>query len=162
MEIILRYFNVAGASPSGKIGEIESSHGHLIKNLAIQYYKKNPRVNIYGNDYNTKDGTCVRDYIHVTDLANIHIKALKKISSNKKSLILNCGYGKGYSVKEIVNIFKKIKKNVKVYKQNRRKGDVAQIYSDITRLKKVLKWRPKFNNIKFILKSSINWEKNEN
>ncbi len=159
---ILRYFNVAGASPSGKIGEIESSHGHLIKNLAIQYYKKNPRVNIYGNDYNTKDGTCIRDYIHVTDLANIHIKALKKISSNKKSLILNCGYGKGYSVKEIVNIFKKIKKNVKVYKQNRRKGDVAQIYSDITRLKKVLKWRPKFNNIKFILKSSINWEKNEN
>ena len=159
---ILRYFNVAGASPSGKIGEIESSHGHLIENLAIQYYKKNPRVNIYGNDYNTKDGTCIRDYIHVTDLANIHIKALKKISSNKKSLILNCGYGKGYSVKEIVNIFKKIKKNVKVYKQNRRKGDVAQIYSDITRLKKVLKWRPKFNNIKFILKSSINWEKNEN
>ncbi len=159
---ILRYFNVAGASPSGKIGEIESSHGHLIKNLAIQYCKNNPRINIYGNDYNTKDGTCIRDYIHVTDLADIHIKALKKISSSKKPLILNCGYGKGYSVKEIVNIFKKIKKNVKVFTQNRRKGDVAQIYSDITRLKKVLKWRPKFNNIKFILKSSINWEKNEN
>ena len=105
--------------------------------------KKNPRVNIYGNDYNTKDGTCIRDYIHVTDLANIHIKALKKISSNKKSLILNCGYGKGYSVKEIVNIFKKIKKNVKVYKQNRRKGDVAQIYSDITRLKKSFKMEAK-------------------
>ena len=98
-------------------------------------------MKVFGNDWPTHDGTCIRDYIHVTDLANIHIKALKKISSNKKPLILNCGYGKGYSVKEIVNIFKKIKKNVKVYKQNRRKGDVAQIYSDITRLKKVLKWR---------------------
>ena len=74
--------------------------------------KLRPKVDIFGNNYNTKDGTCIRDYIHVSDLADIHILVLKKISSSKKSLILNCGYGKGYSVKEIVEIFKKIKKGV--------------------------------------------------
>ena len=156
---ILRYFNVAGASPSGNIGEIEKSYGHLIKNLAIQSTKLRPKVDIFGNNYNTKDGTCIRDYIHVSDLADIHILALKKISSSKKSLILNCGYGKGYSVKEIVEIFKKIKKGVIVKYKKKRIGDVAQIYSDNSKLKKILKWKPKFNNIQTILKSAINWEK---
>ena len=156
---ILRYFNVAGASPSGKIGEIEKSYGHLIKNLAIQSTKLRPKVDIFGNNYNTKDGTCIRDYIHVSDLADIHILALKKISSSKKSLILNCGYGKGYSVKEIVEIFKKIKKGVIVTYKKKRIGDVAQIYSDNSKLKKILKWKPKFNNIQTILKSAIKWEK---
>ena len=156
---ILRYFNVAGASPSGKIGEIEKSYGHLIKNLAIQSTKLRPKVDIFGNNYNTKDGTCIRDYIHVSDLANIHILALKKISSSKKSLILNCGYGKGYSVKEIVEIFKKIKKGVIIKYKKKRIGDVAQIYSDNSKLKKILKWKPKFNNIQTILKSAIKWEK---
>ena len=156
---ILRYFNVAGASPSGKIGEIEKSYGHLIKNLAIQSTKLRPKVDIFGNNYNTKDGTCIRDYIHVSDLADIHILVLKKISSSKKSLILNCGYGKGYSVKEIVEIFKKIKKGVIVKYKKKRIGDVAQIYSDNSKLKKILKWKPKFNNIQTILKSAIKWEK---
>lgn len=156
---ILRYFNVAGASPSGNIGEIEKSHDHLIKNLAIQSTKLRPKVDIFGNNYNTKDGTCIRDYIHVSDLADIHILALKKISSSKKSLILNCGYGKGYSVKEIVEIFKKIKKGVIVTYKKKRIGDVAQIYSDNSKLKKILKWKPKFNNIQTILKSAIKWEK---
>ena len=156
---ILRYFNVAGASPSGKIGEIEKSYGHLIKNLAIQSTKLRPKVDIFGNNYNTKDGTCIRDYIHVSDLADIHILALKKISSSKKSLILNCGYGKGYSVKEIVEIFKKIKKGVIIKYKKKRIGDVARIYSDNSKLKKILKWKPKFNNIQTILKSAINWEK---
>ena len=156
---ILRYFNVAGASPSGKIGEIEKSYGHLIKNLAIQSTKLRPKVDIFGNNYNTKDGTCIRDYIHVSDLADIHILALKKISSSKKSLILNCGYGKGYSVKEIVEIFKKIKKGVIIKYKKKRIGDVAQIYSDNSKLKKILKWKPKFNNIQTILKSAIKWEK---
>ena len=156
---ILRYFNVAGASPSGKIGEIEKSYGHLIKNLAIQSTKLRPKVDIFGNNYNTKDGTCIRDYIHVSDLADIHILVLKKISSSKKSLILNCGYGKGYSVQEIVEIFKKIKKGVIIKYKKKRIGDVAQIYSDNSKLKKILKWKPKFNNIQTILKSAIKWEK---
>tara|TARA_B100001939_G_C16809892_1_gene559494 strand:- start:242 stop:931 length:690 start_codon:yes stop_codon:yes gene_type:complete len=156
---ILRYFNVAGASRSGKIGEIEKSHGHLIKNLAIQSTRAKPRVNIYGNNYDTKDGTCIRDYIHVADLAEIHILTLKKISKDKKSLTLNCGYGKGYSVQEIVEKFKKIKKKVLIKYQKRRSGDVSQIYANTSKIKKILKWKPKFNNIEMILKSAIKWEK---
>ena len=119
---ILRYFNVAGASPSGKIGEIETSHGHLIKNIAIQSMNKKPKLNIYGINYNTKDGTCVRDYIHVTDLADIHIKGINYLKKNKKSFTLNCGYGKGYSVLQIANKFKKIKKNTQINFMNKRPG----------------------------------------
>lgn len=156
---ILRYFNVAGASKSGKIGEINKSHDHLIKNIAIQSQKSKSKINIYGNNYNTKDGTCIRDYIHISDLAEIHLKTLKNISKKKKSLVLNCGYGKGYSVKEIVNTFKKLKKNVDVNYQQKRRGDVAQIYANTTKIRNILKWRPKYNNIKKILKSSIEWEK---
>ena len=159
---ILRYFNVAGASPSGKIGEIETSHGHLIKNLAIQSLKKNSKVKIFGNNYKTKDGTCIRDYIHVTDLADIHIKGLDYLKKNKKSFILNCGYGKGYSVEQIVNIFKRIKKNVSVVYLNRRPGDIAQVYSNTNNFKKIIKWKPKHNNIKKIILSAINWEKKIN
>ena len=156
---ILRYFNVAGSSPSGKIGEIETSHGHLIKNLAIQSLKKKPKIKIFGNDYNTEDGTCIRDYIHVSDLADIHIKGLNYLKKNEKSFILNCGYGKGYSVQQIVNIFKKIKKNVEVQYQKRRPGDIAQVYANTKKFKKILKWRPKYNNIKLIIQSAIKWEK---
>ena len=116
-------------------------------------------MNVYGKNYKTKDGTCIRDYIHVSDLAEIHIKLLKKIKKNKQSIILNCGYGKGYSVEEIVQIFKKIKKNVKILYSDRRKGDVAQIYSNTKKIEKYLNWKPKFNNIKKILTSAINWEK---
>ena len=159
---ILRYFNVAGASPSGKIGEIEKSYGHLIKNLAIQFLKKKPKIKIFGNNYKTKDGTCVRDYIHVSDLAEIHIKGLNYLKNNKKTFILNCGYGKGYSVQQIINIFKKIKKNVKVEYQKRRSGDIAQVYANTQKFKKVLRFKPKYNNIKKILLSAIKWEKKIN
>ena len=155
---ILRYFNVAGASPSGKIGEIETSHGHLIKNIAIQSMNKKPKLNIYGNNYNTKDGTCVRDYIHVTDLADIHIKGIKYLKENKKSFILNCGYGKGYSVLQIANKFKKIRKNTQINFMKRRQGDIAQIYSDTKKFKKLLKWKPRLNDINKIIQSAINWE----
>ena len=156
---ILRYFNIAGASPSKKIGEINSSHGHLFKNIAIQYMKKNPKINIYGSNYKTFDGTCIRDYMHVSDLSNVHIKALNLINNKSKSIILNCGYGKGYSVLEIVKMFKKIKKNLKVNFSKRRKGDVDSVYADTKKLKKILKIKMKYNDIKKILKSCINWEK---
>ena len=156
---ILRYFNVAGASPSRKIGEIETSHGHLIKNIAIQSLNKKPILNIYGNNYNTKDGTCIRDYIHVTDLADIHIKGIEYLKEKKKSFTLNCGYGKGYSVLQIANKFKKIKKNTQINFMNRRPGDIAQVYSDTKKFKKLLNWKPRYNNINKIIKSAIVWEK---
>jgi len=156
---ILRYFNVAGASSSGKIGEIEASHGHLIKNIAIESLKKNPVIKIFGNDYPTKDGTCVRDYIHISDLVDIHIKGLDYLEKIKKSFILNCGYGRGYSVQEIVNIFKKIKKNLIIKYQKRRSGDIAQVYSNTKKLNQLLKWKSKYNDMNKIIKSAINWEK---
>ena len=155
---ILRYFNVAGASPSNKIGQIEKSHGQLVKNIAIQYLKKKPVMNIYGNNYRTKDGTCIRDYIHVSDLADIHVKSIKYLTKNKKSILLNCGYGKGYSVQQIIDIFKKIKKGVKVHYKKRRPGDIAQVYADTKKFKKILKWKPKYNNITKIILSAIKWE----
>ena len=157
--VILRYFNVAGASPTGKIGEINKSHGHLIKNVAIQSLKKKPIISIYGNNYRTKDGTCIRDYIHVSDLADIHIKTLIYVNSKSKSLILNCGYGRGYSVLEIANILKKIKKNLIINYKSRRNGDVPQIFAKTKKFKKILKWKPKYNNINTIIRSAIKWEK---
>ena len=159
---ILRYFNVAGASNTGSIGEIETSYGHLIKNIAVQSLKKQPIINIYGNNYSTKDGTCVRDYIHVSDLADIHLKGLTYLVINKKSFILNCGYGKGYSVLEIVNIFKKIKKKLLINYQEKRPGDVAQVYSNTKRLNELFKWKPKYKNIRKIVESAIKWEKKLN
>jgi UDP-glucose 4-epimerase len=159
---ILRYFNVAGASNSGKIGEIENSHGHLIKNIAIQSLKKKPVIDIFGNDYPTMDGTCVRDYIHVSDLTEIHIKGLNYLRKNKKSFILNCGYGKGYSVLEIVNIFKKIKKNLIINFRKRRLGDVDEVYSNTKKIYKLFRWKPRFNNINKIIISAIRWEKKLN
>ena len=156
---ILRYFNVAGASSSKKIGEIEISHGHLIKNISIQALKRKPTIKIYGTDYNTFDGTCIRDYIHVSDLSKIHIMALSILKSKKKSFIVNCGHGKGHSVKQIINVFKKIKKNVNIIEVSRRKGDVAQVYSNTTKFKKLFKWSSNFKNIESIIRSSITWER---
>ena len=158
---ILRYFNVAGASPSGKIGEMETSHGHLIKNLAIQSLKKKPVISIYGKDYKTKDGTCIRDYMHISDLVDAHIKILKYINTKSKSLTLNCGYGKGYSVLEVVNIFKKKNNLLKINYKDRRAGDVDMVYADIKKIKKILKWKPKYDDINKIISSSIKWEKSK-
>ena len=159
---ILRYFNVAGASPSKKIGQINSSLGSLFKNVSIQALKKKPKIHIYGDKYNTKDGTCIRDYIHVSDLAAIHVKIIEYLGENNKSIILNCGYGSGYSVKEIINIFKKIKKNVVVIIDQKRLGDITQVFANTKKLNRLLKFKPKYNNIKKILLTSINWEKNIN
>ena len=156
---ILRYFNVAGASNSNKIGEIQKSYGHLIKNLAIQSLKKQPKIFIFGKDYNTKDGTCIRDYIHILDLVDAHLKSLNFINIHSKSLILNCGYGKGYSVLDIVNIFKKMNKKIRIIFTKRRHGDVSQIYANAKKIKKELKWKPKYNDLEKIIKSAIKWEK---
>ena len=157
--IIYRYFNVAGASESGKIGEIGNKNNRLIKNMAIQYFKDKPTIKIYGSNYNTKDGTCVRDYIHVSDIADIHYKCIKNLNKNLKSNIFNCGYDKGYSVLEIANIYKKIRKNVKIIFSKKRPGDVGQVYANSKKFEKTFKWKAKYNDINKILKSSIKWEK---
>jgi UDP-glucose 4-epimerase len=157
--IILRYFNVVGASPSKKIGLI-NKYGQLFKNFAVEILKKKPKLNVYGSDYNTADGTCVRDFIHVSDLADIHLKVLFKVSKNDKSTILNCGYGKGFSVLEVVNNFKKFSKNKVLVKfEKRRKAEIVESVANVIKLKKYLKWRPKFFNLSRMIKNSIDWEK---
>jgi len=155
---ILRYFNVAGASESGKIGQI-SRGDQLFKNLSISAIKTKPKINIYGGDYRTKDGTCIRDYIHISDIAKIHLLVLKKINKLKKSIILNCGYGDGISVLEAVKEFQKItKKKFNIQIKKRRKGDMEEIIADTSKIKKILKWKPKKNSLNNIVKSCIKWE----
>jgi len=156
---ILRYFNVCGASSSGKIGLIASTDS-LFKNISVALMKKNPTVKIYGNDYNTPDKTAIRDYIHVSDLAELHFKILKKISKNNKSTIVNCGYFRGTSVKQAVNEFKKqSKKNINVIHKKRRAGDLAMIIANNKKLKKIINWSPKYYRLSTIVKSCIQWEK---
>jgi len=159
---ILRYFNVAGSSPSKKIGQINKAD-QLFKNLSLAVKKKNPIFNIYGSNYNTFDGTCVRDFIHVSDLADIHIKVLIKINNLNKSIVMNCGYGKGISVLEIINEFKKFTKSkVKINYKEKRRGDRVEIVANVNKLGKFIKWKPKFRNLSKMVKSSIEWEKNIN
>jgi UDP-glucose 4-epimerase len=156
---ILRYFNVCGASPSGKIGLITKGD-HLFKNISVAILKKKPIIKIYGNDYDTPDGTAIRDYIHVSDLAEAHYKILKKIYKIKKSTIINCGYYRGTSVKEAVNEFKKqSKKNIKILFQKRRSGDMETIVANNTKLKNLISWKPRLNKLSTIVKSCIQWEK---
>jgi UDP-glucose 4-epimerase len=157
--IILRYFNVVGASPSKKIGLI-NRYGQLFKNFAVEILKNKPKLSVYGKDYDTKDGTCIRDFIHVNDLAEIHLKVLLKVSKNNKSVILNCGYGKGFSVLEVVNNFKKFSKNkVTVKFEKRRKAEIVESIANVTKLKNYLKWKPKFFNLNKMIQNSIDWEK---
>ncbi len=156
---ILRYFNIVGSSPSGRIGLINKGD-HLFKNLSIQTYKKNPVFKIYGANYNTADGSCVRDFIHASDIAEIHFKVLEKINRSNNSKILNCGYSKGISVKQVVKEFKKYtNKNLRIIEAPRRQGDLIKIIASNNNLKKFINWRPKFNSLKKMVKSSLKWEK---
>jgi len=155
---ILRYFNVAGASETGKIGQINKGD-QLFKNLSIETKKKNPVFKIYGSNYKTKDGTCVRDYIHVSDISEIHYKVLLKIDKNFTSEILNCGYGKGISVNDVIKKFRKYaNKNLKILKYPKRKGDMIKVISDNTKLKRFIKWKPRYNSLEKIVKTCIKWE----
>ena len=156
---ILRYFNVVGSSPSGKIGLINKTD-HLFKNFSRELLKKNPKFKIYGSNYNTPDKTTIRDYMHVSDLSIVHLHVLNKISQINKSVILNCGYGKGISVLQVANEFKKhSNKKVEILIKKRRKGDKEKIISANKKILKLIKWRSKYNNLKFLVESSILWEK---
>ncbi len=156
---ILRFFNVAGASPTGKIGQINIGD-QLFKNLSLELNKRYPVFKIYGDDYNTKDGTCIRDYIHVSDIAQIHYEVLKKINKINNSVIFNCGYSKGISVKEVIKAFKKnTRKKIIVKILKRRKGDMAKITANSSKLKKFISWKPKYDSLNKIVKSCLYWEK---
>ena len=157
--IILRYFNVAGADPKMRSGLIKKNPTHLIKIASEAAVGKRSNVQIFGNDYNTPDGTAIRDYIHVSDLANIHIKVLEFILEKKRSEIFNCGYGKGYSVKEVLDATNSLCENdIKIVNSARRPGDAEIVVSDISKLNRMIDWKPKYNNLDYIIKTAIDWE----
>ena len=161
--IILRYFNVAGADQGLKSGLISKNSTHLIKIASEAATGKRESVTIYGNDYNTPDGTAIRDYIHVSDLADIHLKATEYLISNKKSNIFNCGYGKGYSVKEVVDITNKITGGTIKFKYGKRRlGDAENLVSDISKFHQYIDWAPRYNDLSTIIETAINWERKLN
>ena len=158
--IILRYFNVAGADPDLRSGLISDEPTHLIKILSEVAVGKREKIFIYGNDYKTKDGTAIRDYIHVSDLADIHLEVSKHLLSSKKSNIFNCGYGRGYSVLEVINAANKITENkIKFEYAARRSGDAEKLVSNVNKLHRYINWKPKFDDLDFIIKTAISWEK---
>ena len=158
--IILRYFNVAGADPDLRSGLISDKPTHLIKILSEVAVGKRKKISVYGNNYNTADGTAIRDYIHVSDLANIHIEAAKYLLKNKISNIFNCGYGKGYSVMEVINTANEICENkIKFEYDKRRPGDSEKLVSNVDKLHKYIKWKPKFDKLNLIIRTAIDWER---
>ena len=157
--VILRYFNVVGADLKNKIGEI-GDKDRLFNNISKKVINKNFKINIYGNDYKTKDGTCIRDYMHVYDLAKIHLICLKKFEHIRKSLELNCSYGKGYSVLDIVKSFEKIaKRKINLIYKERRNGDTEKVIASNKKLNQFIKWKPKFNKLDSMVSTTFLWNK---
>ena len=160
--ISLRYFNVAGADPEGKIGQSYKNPTHLITRALKTAKGEYEKLYIYGTDYPTKDGTAIRDYIHVMDLVEAHLDALNYLLETKKSDVFNLGYGRGYSVKEIVDTAKKITGiDFKTEETDRRPGDPPILIADSEKAKKILNWKPKYDDIEFIIKTAWNWELNK-
>lgn len=158
--VALRYFNAAGAHISGKIGEDHKPETHLIPIILQTALGQREKMFIFGDDYDTPDGTCVRDYIHVTDLADAHIKALEKLFRTNESGIYNLGNGKGFSVKEVIEKAKKITgKDFKVEIEARRSGDPSTLIASSEKAIKELGWQPKFNTLDKIIETAWNWHK---
>jgi UDP-glucose 4-epimerase len=158
--VILRYFNVAGADPGGRIGQNSRNPTHLIANACNAALKRQPEFKIFGTDFPTPDGTGVRDYIHVEDLAAAHVDALRHLERDGQSEILNCGYGKGYSVRQVVERVKAISGvDFPVLEVNRRPGDPAFVTACAEKIKQVLNWQPKYNDLDNIIYSFLLWEK---
>ncbi len=159
--VSLRYFNVAGADPEGRIGQSYQNATHLITRALKTAKGEYEKLYIFGTDYPTPDGTCIRDFIHVDDLANAHILALKYLNQGGKSDVFNCGYGHGYSVKEVIETAKKVTGiDFPVEETGRREGDPAVLVADSTKLKETLGWKPRYDNLEFIIKTAWNWELN--
>jgi UDP-glucose 4-epimerase len=158
--VILRYFNVAGADPRGRSGQSTANATHLIKVAAQTALGDRPRIEVFGTDYPTKDGSCVRDYIQVSDLADAHMVALKHLRGGGKSLTLNCGYGQGYSVLEVIDVVKKVSGvDFPVVISGRRPGDPAAIVARADRIRAELGWRPQHDNLREIVSQALTWER---
>lgn len=159
--IALRYFNVAGANPEGLIGQAYNEATHLITRALKTAKGEHKKLLIYGTDYPTPDGTCIRDYIHVDDLACAHLDALKYLASTESTAVMNCGYGHGFSVREVVNVAKKVTGiDFPIEEAPRRAGDPPTLIADSTRLQSTTGWTPQHDDLEFIIRTAWEWEKN--
>jgi UDP-glucose 4-epimerase len=157
--VILRYFNFAGAEVSGKLGQSGKKAAHLIKVACDAALGRRPDVSIFGTDFDTPDGTGIRDYIHVDDLARAHVDALTYLEGDGTSQILNCGYGQGYSVREVIEKVKEISGvDFTVIEAERRAGDPACVVSAADRITTTLNWQPRYNDLDLIVRTALAWE----
>jgi UDP-glucose 4-epimerase len=156
----LRYFNVAGADPQGRIGQSYREATHLITRALKTAKGEYPRLAVFGTDYPTPDGTCIRDYIHVDDLAAVHLLALNRLIETGKTEIMNCGYGHGYSVREVVDIAKKVTGVAfPVEETGRRAGDPPALVADSGLLRRLTGWQPRHDDLEFIIRTAWSWER---
>ncbi|MFT5718782.1 MAG: UDP-glucose 4-epimerase [Oleiphilaceae bacterium] len=157
--VILRYFNVAGADLTSKLGQATPEATHLIKVACECVTGAREGMKVFGTDYETRDGTCIRDYIHVDDLAKAHVMALDYMSKGGESQILNCGYGSGFTVQEVIDMVKeKSGKDFPAEQVERRAGDPDALMADNTKIKKVLGWKPDHDDLGVIVQSALDWE----
>lgn len=160
--VCLRYFNVAGAAVDGKNGQRTKDATHLIKVVCEAACGKRKAVRVFGTDYPTQDGTGVRDFIHVEDLADLHVRALEYLSNGGKSDVFNCGYGRGFSVREVIETVCRISGNtIQVIDEPRRSGDAAQVVANSTKVKNAFNWQPKRNDLDLICRTAYEWEKHQ-
>ena len=159
--VSLRYFNASGASPDGEIGENHNPETHLIPLILDTAIGKRTTISIFGDDYDTPDGTCIRDYIHVCDLAQAHILAYEHLLENNESKIYNLGNGEGFSVKEVIRTCKKVTKSeIPTLTEARREGDPAKLVADSQKIKSELGWKPKYNKLEDIVETAWKWHQN--
>jgi UDP-glucose 4-epimerase len=158
--VILRYFNVAGADPRGRTGQSTPQATHLIKVAAEVVTGKREKMSVFGTDYPTPDGTCVRDYIHVADLARAHSAALAYLRRGGDNATFNCGYGHGYSVMEVLDATRRVAgRDFPVDYVGRRAGDPASLVADVSRIQSTLDWRPIYDNLDTIVTHALAWER---
>lgn len=158
--VALRYFNVAGSDPEGRIGQSTAKATLLVKVACEAAVGTRPHVSVFGTDYPTEDGTGVRDYIHVEDLADAHIKALDYLRKEGASTTLNCGYGHGYSVRQVLQTVEKVNgAPLEIHEEPRRAGDPPILVAGATRIREVLGWEPRYDNLEEIVRTSLNWER---
>ncbi|SFM52521.1 UDP-glucose 4-epimerase GalE [Marinobacter zhejiangensis] len=158
--VILRYFNVAGANPEGLLGQATPEATHLIKVACECVTGAREGMSVFGTDYETRDGTCIRDYIHVEDLAKAHVMALDYMADGGKSDVLNCGYGRGFTVREVIDVVQRLSGvEFPVQETGRRAGDPAALMADNRRISKVLGWAPDHDDLETIVQTALNWEK---
>jgi UDP-glucose 4-epimerase len=158
--VILRYFNVAGAHPLGRTGQSTRGATHLIKVAVETALGRRPKMDVFGADYPTPDGTCIRDYIHVSDLVAAHSNALAYLRGGGASATLNCGYGRGFSVLDVIDTVKRVAGvDFKVELAPRRAGDPAQIVAACDQVRSTLGWQPRFDDLQSIVAHALAWER---